>query len=394
MVSILENKKKVLFFTSRLPYPPIGGDRLKNYWLLKILSKHFKVHLVSITDRNIPQEFYKWANELGITYKLFPKSKKDHFISTLKSLWNKEPLQVNYYYFKDVQNYINEVYRNYDLLFPVLVRTAKYVLNKDKPKILDMVDSIGLNYLNSLTKTTSLFWKIIYTIESKRLISFEKTCIKEFDKTLFVNKYEMDFYNTPEKTAWLPNGVDESLLVYDKVNSKYKNFVSFFGKMDYQPNIDAVVWFVDNVLPKLNKNIKFCIVGANPTKRIKEFEKKYSNVIVTGFVKDPYEILKSSLCVVAPMQTGAGIQNKVLESMALGTRVILTSLAARPIGAINGKDYLVIDDPLEMAKVINDIYDNPQLYSHLIENSRKFIKKHFTWGIYENKLLKVIEEVL
>ena len=392
------NSGKILFITSRLPYPPIGGDRLKNYWLLKILSKYFKVHLVSITEKNIPQEFYDWANELEITYKLFPKSKKEHFVATLRSLWDKEPLQVNYYYFKDVQDYINEIYKNYDILFATLIRTAKYVINKEKPKILDMADLISLNYEYAKQKSKSFFWKIIYNIEISRLRKYEVMYAKKFSKILLFNRAEVDvlkqYTGLQNSIVYIPHGVNEALLSYNKTNPQYKNFVSFFGKMDYQPNIDAVLWFVENVLPKLNKEIIFCVIGANPVKKIKELEKKFNNVVVTGFVEDPYEILKSSLCIVAPMQTGAGIQNKVLESMALGTRIILSSLAAKPIGAKNGRDYLVIDDPAEMAKVINDIYNNPQLYNHLIENSRKFIKANFTWSIYEEKILKVIEEVL
>lgn len=392
------NRKKILFLSPRLPYPPVGGDRLKNYWLLKILSKHFNVHLVSITQKDIPKEFYEWANEIGITYKLFPKKRSAYIFSTLKSLWNREPLQVNYFYFQDVQNYIDSIYKKYDILFATLIRTAKYFFDKDIPKILDMADLISLNYENAKIKSESLFWKFIYNIESSKLKNYEIICAKKFNKVLLFNKEEVkilkSYTNLQNSIVWIPHGVNEDLLTYEKTNPKYKNYVSFFGKMDYQPNIDAVLWFVKNVLKYLNKNIKFCIVGSNPSKKIKKLEKKFKNIIVTGFVRDPYEILKSSLCVVAPMQTGAGIQNKVLESMGLGTRVIVSSLAAQSIGAINGKDYLVIDDPIQMAKVINDIYRNPQSYNHLIKNSRRFIKENFTWSIFEKKILKIIEELL
>ncbi len=167
-----------------------------------------------------------------------------------------------------------------------------------------------------------------------------------------------------------------------------------FGKMNYQPNIDAVMWFVENVLPLINKNLKFCIIGAYPTKEIKGLEKKYKKIVVTGFLDDPYEILKSSLCVVAPMQTGGGIQNKILECMALGTINIVSSLAAKPIGGIHGEHFLVIDRPEEIAQTINDIYANPHKYEHIKINSREFIKNNFTWTIYENKLMKIIQEVL
>jgi glycosyltransferase involved in cell wall biosynthesis len=387
--------KKILFLTSRLPYPPVGGDRLKNYWLLKILSKHFKVHLVSITDQDVSKEFYDWANDLGLTYKLFQKDKRQFYFNTLKGfLTNTLPLQVNYYYFNDLQKYINEIYQEYDLLFATLIRTAKYIVYKEKPKILDMADSIGQNYLRSAKNTTSLFWRIIYSIEGKRLINFEKYCILHFDKTLFFNKEERDYFNLPEKTTWVPHGVNDYLLVYEKRDPKYKNYVAFFGKMDYQPNIDAVLWFVENVLPHLNRDLKFIVVGAYPKKIIQDLPKKFKNVEVSGYVEDPYLILKSSLCVVAPMQTGGGIQNKILESMALGTINIVSSLAAKPIGAEHGKHFLLCDNPKDMANLINKIYDNPQNFEYLKVNARDFIKNNFTWQIYEKKILDVIDNVL
>jgi len=387
--------KKILFLTSRLPYPPVGGDRLKNYWLLKILSKHFKVHLVSITDQKAPKEFYDWANDLGLTYRLFQKDKRQFYFNTLKGfLTNTLPLQVNYYYFKDVQKYIVQIYQEYDLLFATLIRTARYIVNKQKSKILDMADSIGQNYLRSAKNTTSLFWRIIYSIEGKRLINFEKYCIVHFDKTLFFNKEERDYFNLPEKTIWIPHGVNEYLLVYEKRDPKYKDYVAFFGKMDYQPNIDAVLWFVENVLPHLNRDLKFIVVGAYPKKIIQDLPKKFKNVEVTGYVEDPYLILKSCLCVVAPMQTGGGIQNKILESMALGTINIVSSLAAKPIGAEHGKHFLVCDSPKDMANLINKIYETPKNFEYLKVNARDFIKNNFTWQIYEKKLLNVIDNVL
>ena len=394
MILDSNSKKKILFLSSRLPYPPIGGDRLKNFWLLKILSKYYDVHLVSITDQDIPDGFLSWAEDIGITYKIFKKKKWEFYKNALKFVSNRLPIQVNYYYFDDIQRYINSVYENFDLIFATLIRTAQYVIDKNKPKILDMADSIALNYIKSKESTKSIKWKILYLLELNRLLEYEKFCISNFDKTLFFNEEEKDFFKMPQKTFWIPHGVNEELLQYEKKNSIYSNCVVFFGKMDYQPNVDAVLWFAENVLPLINKNIRFCVVGAYPTSTVKELEKKHNNVVVTGYVEDPYEILKSSLCVVAPMQTGAGIQNKVLESMALGTINIVSSKTAKPIKAKDKEHFLIIDDPQEIARTINDIYNNPEKYEYLKINSREFIKRNFTWGIYEKKLLEVIEEVL
>ena len=96
----------------------------------------------------------------------------------------------------------------------------------------------------------------------------------------------------------------------------------------------------------------------------------------------------------APLQTGGGIQNKILESMALGTINIVSSLVAKPIGAKDGEDFFVIDNPVEIAKKINDIYNNKEKYNYIKVNSREFIKNNFTWKIYESRLIKIINEII
>ncbi|MCX7738943.1 MAG: hypothetical protein N2Z80_05980 [Hydrogenothermaceae bacterium] len=271
---MLYKRSTVLFISPRLPYPPVGGDRLKNYWLLKILTKHFDVHLVSLTDTDVPVEFYKFAEENGFSCRIFKKNKLSYYANAFKGIFSNKPIQINYYFFKDVKAYINSIISKFDLIITSLIRTSEYVINIDKPKILIMTDSIALHYKNAINKTNSKFWKILYKLESDRLISYEKKCIELFDKTLFVNKKEMEFFNEPSKTIWNPNGVEDILFSYEKYNPEYKNYITFFGKMDYQPNIDAVLWFIKNVLPILDKDIKFCIVGAYPPKMLLNMQKK------------------------------------------------------------------------------------------------------------------------
>jgi len=387
--------KKILLITSRLPYPPIGGDKLKNYNLIKILSKYYEVYLVTITDEKLDNKTREILEKYTVSYKIFERSKYKFLFNLSKSVFNKKPLQVNYYYFKDVERYIKKLIKKekIDLGISTLVRTTEYLSDLKLPKIFDMADSIGQNYKKSIKKVKSPLWKLVYSIEADRLLNYEKKMIEKFDITFMFNKEEIKFFNN-ERIKYLPHGVNEKLLGYKKINDKYKNYIAFFGKMDYQPNIDAVLWFVENVLNKLDKNIKFIIVGAKPTQKILDLAKKYKNVEVTGFVEDPYEILKSSLCIVSPMQTGGGIQNKILESMALGTINIVSSLAAKPIGAENRKDYIVLDNPYEIAQKINQIYLNPNKYKYYKQNSRKFIKNNFTWTVFEKVYIKEIEGLL
>lgn len=386
--------RKILMLTSRLPYPPISGATLKNYNLLKILSKYYEVHLVTVTNEKMDDETKKILEKYTTSCKVFKKSKKDFIFSASKTLFNNEPLQVNYFYFQDVQNYIDNISKDMDLIIATLIRTSKYVLNKDKLKIFDMADSIGQNYKNSIANVKSFFWKIIYKFEIHRLLRYEKETIEKYDKTFLFNRQEIQYFNIPSKIKFIPHGVNEDLLNYTLYNESYKNCIAFFGKMDYQPNIDAVLWFVENVIEKLDNKLTFLIIGATPKKQVIELSQKHKNVKVTGFLENPYEILNSCLCIVAPMQTGAGIQNKILETMALGTINIISTLAATPIGAKDRKDYIVLDEPSALANQINTIAQDNNSFNFYKENSREFIKNNFTWSIYEEVYIDTIEEII
>jgi hypothetical protein len=380
--------KKILLIVSRIPYPPTSGDKLKSFNLLKILSKSFDVHLVVITDESLNKDTSFILNKYTTKTKVFTKNKYLFYFNATRVLFNYEPLQVGYYYFKDVQKYVDIHLCDSSFVISTLVRTTKYLENYNGLKYFDVVDSIAISYKNSLKNVNSLFWRMIYKFEIKRLFKYEKKCISEFSNSFFVNKFECDYWSKYGKTTWIPNGVNYDLLSYDKCNNQYLRDIVFFGKMNYQPNIDAVLWFVNNVLESINKNIKLIIVGSFPAPSISALADQYENIQVTGFLDDPYEIIYSSLLVVSPMQTGGGMQNKVLESMALGKLNIVSKLAADPIiGANNGEHFLVLDHPNEIARVINDAYLGEYKYQDICNNAKELISNKYTWGLYEDKLL-------
>jgi glycosyltransferase involved in cell wall biosynthesis len=386
---------KTLVISPRIPYPVTDGMKVAISNFIRTLRNYSEIHLVVLDDRNEDESGFKeWVGSLGIGYKIFRLPKWKSLVNTLAAFLKKEPLQVGCFWSKKVYDYIASISKEYDIIIPITIRTAKYVnCDSFKVKWLFIIDSIAQNYIRSLERTHSLFWKLVYSIEKERLLEFERKCISIFDKTIFVNKFEMEFYKNPDKTFWLPNAIRDELLKYNKYDEKYKNWVVFFGRMKYQPNIDAVLWFINNVLPRLDENIKFAIVGSDPSKKILKLQDKYDNIIVTGFVDDPYVILRSALCVVAPMQTGGGIQNKVLEAMAVEGLVIVSSLSAKPIGAEHMKEFIVEDDPMRMASIINDVYHSPSKYITIRQNARKFIKSNFSEKVYKERLNNLIRDI-
>lgn len=362
--------------------------------MIQILSRHYHIHFVALTDTDMSDEGIAFCERYCRDYKIFKKSKLQAVLNIVKYSYNYKPLQVNYYYFSDVQAYVDDKLKTCDFSITTLIRTAEYVMASKKPKYLDMVDSIGLHYKKSKNAVNSLWWKMIYRYESGRLLAYEKHCVRAVNNTFFVNKQEAEYWSRFGTTTWIPNGVNEKLFDYRKKNPQYKNHLVFFGKMDYQPNVDAVMWFVQNVMHAIDKKIKLIIVGANPSKKLQRLSKRHANIEITGFMEDPYEILNSALAVVAPMQSGGGMQNKILESMALGALTIVSTLGAKPIiGAVDKKHFLVCDNGSHMADLINDIANNKDNYNHLKENAMRLMQANYTWENYETKLLEILVEV-
>jgi glycosyltransferase involved in cell wall biosynthesis len=386
-------RQKVLLVLQRIPYPPIGGDNVTYTNLIKILGTQYDLDVVVVTNEESTQEAINFLEKYSHEYKIFKFPRWKFILNSLKTLVNFKPLQVNYFYFKAVQEYINSKIDSYDVVIAGIVRTAEYLRNCQKPKIFHMADSVGLNYKHSFKRTKSLFWKMIYFVEFPILLRYERKMIEIFDRTLMFNKREIEYFNSP-KIEKMPQAVKDFLLTYESPDATKEKYITFFGKMNYQPNIDAVLWFTKNVFPHLPEEISFQIVGAYPVKEILELEELSYRIFVRGFVEDPYKLLKSSICVVAPMQTGAGIQNKILEAMAVGSIVVTTSYSAFPIARKEDYVLLIADTPQEWIKLIVDIYKNPEKYSHIRKNAREYIKHNFTFEKFRDKLMLIIDEVL
>jgi glycosyltransferase involved in cell wall biosynthesis len=316
-------------------------------------------------------------------------------LNAVVAIFSSLPIQVGYFYFVRVQRVINTLLPNQDIVIGSLIRTMNYL--KYTPQncriIFDMVDAIGINYKQSIERVTSAFWRLIYRIEINRLFSYEKYWVKRAHATMLFNKYEYDYWNVYGKVCLMPHGVKKELLFYSKTDPRYFGSVVFIGKMDYRPNIDAVLWYIEHIHIRIGQQIPFIIVGAYPTSKISNLTFKYPNITITGFMEDPYAILNSSMVVVAPMQTGAGIQNKVLEAMALGTINIITSLAAKPIiGAVHGEHFLIADTADDFCNTILDIFTRPEKYNSIKEAARDFISRYYTWKAYEREYIKAIED--
>jgi glycosyltransferase involved in cell wall biosynthesis len=386
-------KKRCLLILPRKIFPVVSGYANHRKNLIEILHRHYQLSIVIISECKISQEEQNFFETHSCYFKYITIPRWRYLWNAFLSVFTRQPVQVGYFYFGKVQRVINDLLGHQDIVIGSLIRSMKYLLKTPAGCriIFDMVDSISINYQRSMKNVTSFFWKLIYQIETNRLLRYEKYWVENSYATILFNWQECEYWKPFGNVCLVPHGVNAKLFDYDKEDIHYRSSVVFIGKMDYQPNIDAVRWYVENVHSRVGEQLPFIIVGADPTSEILNLARNYTNIVVSGFVEDPFIILKSSMAVVAPMQTGAGIQNKVLEAMALGTVNVLTSLAARPIvGATNGTHFLVVDTADDFCAIITDIATHAQKYDKIKQTARNFIRQHYTWPAYEEKYIQVI----
>jgi glycosyltransferase involved in cell wall biosynthesis len=372
-------KPRLLFVCSRPPYPPVGGDRLKNYYLIPELWKSFELTIVCTSSEALPSKGRAYLEQYG-TLHLWHKSQIDFARNVIAWPFRLPiPLQASLYHFKDVGDQIRSLAPSHDAIFCNLIRTAPYAEGLKIRRFCDIADNMGSYYANLMRSRKLSPMSIYCMLDQPYIERYERVVVDSFDQSFLFNPDELNEYKAPSKLTLIPHGVNPRLIERETApDSEFNNTIVFLGKMNTVPNAAAVEWFATRVVPMLPEAIHFAVIGANPPGRIKALENH--RVKVLGFVEDPYPALRGALAVVAPMQVGSGIQNKVLEAMAVGGLCILTPSPAKALeGAEDGREFLIADEPGQFAQLINKIASDPKSYNVLRNCARSYIVKKHSW---------------
>jgi glycosyltransferase involved in cell wall biosynthesis len=387
--------KRILVLTPRFPYPVIGGDRLRIYELCKELSKTYALTLLTFCESRDEMDLMPSDDGVfSVIHRIFlPKYRS--FINCILALPSNTPLQVAYYKSSSFNNALNDLYQKHDLVLSHLVRVADYVKNLPIPKVLEMTDAISMNYERVCDTANKAGLKgIIYQIEKNRLNRYEKEIVKDFDINILVSQFDKDYLFKPSTESYLKtlvcsNGVDTSKLSYEF--SQINKEVIFIGNMYSAQNLDAVIWFAEKVMPILRRygNYNFKVIG-----RIKPDDENKLNsiegIIATGAVDNIDSYARGAIAGICSVRLAAGVQNKILEYMALGIPVITTSIGLEGLAALPGKDILIADAVEVYIKHIQELENNPAYAEEISLNAYKYVKKSHSWS---GKLKPVINAI-
>lgn len=391
-------KKRILVLTPRFPYPVIGGDKLRIYQLCKVLAHRYRLTLLSLCESQ--EEMNTSIPDDGVFEKvervLLPKWQS--YFNTLLTLPTKTPLQVAYYRSQAFTSAIRRLLPSHDGILSHLIRCGDYVRQADKPKILEMTDAISLNYGRvKQLKNTGGLRGMIYRLEADRLLDYERAIVDDFDLSVLVSSTDKKFLfgsQTREDVLVCSNGVDLDALPYSPPSIENKVIV-FIGNMRTVQNLDACHYFCEEILPLLRQrhDYRFRIVGAMDTNLTEQFQ-HYDGVEITGRVESIAEVVTDAAIGVCPMRIGAGVQNKVLEYMALGLPTVTTTLGYEGINAQPDKDLLIADTPQEFVQQIEKLTSNVNDSIIMTQHARQFVEETHEWSSMLQPLMSRIQTLI
>lgn len=381
--------QKLLVITSRIPYPLEKGDKLRIYHQLKYLSQYFEICLCSLNDNTIHPEAENKLKKYCKEIHLFSFNILQIVGGVLKSFLNGEPLQVGYFYHSSIQHKLDKVVESFqpDFIFCQLIRTAKYAVKYPHPKTLDYMDALSKGTERRIDHAS--FWmKWILKTETKRLKNFETKVFNHFNSHCIISAEDRKYisHSQAEKIAVIPNGIDLDFFKNKKVEKKYD--IVFTGNMSYPPNIKAAQFLAHEIQPFFNKNIKILISGAQPAKEVLSLQS--STCKITGWVDDIRNSYAAAHLFVAPLQIGTGLQNKILEAMAMKIPCITTSLVNASLGAKENEEILIAENAKQFADKILYLLQNPEEANKMAENAYIFVSNKYNWQQSTNELAKLI----
>lgn len=391
---------KILFLAHRAPFPPDKGDKIRAYHLLKHLAARHEVWLGAGLDD--PSDLSRPPAQIGLRGAcLVP-------LRPWRRAWNMAwgalrgaPLSVARFRHPTLQRWIDATLRDVqpDLVVVFSSALAQYVVGRRAPPlIVDFVDADGrkwLDYAQGAAPPKS--W--IYRAEARRLVRFERRAfdaavagvmISDTERRLQAELLSAD----AGKLLVIPNGVDTEYF-RPQPGSPATADIVFCGRMDYAPNIDGAEWFAREILPKVRErrpDAVFRIVGAAPTARVLALAADPA-VEVTGAVADVRPYLNAAAVIVAPLRIARGIQNKVLEGLAMARPVVTTPDALDGIVAEPGRDVLVAEDPHAFAEAVVDVLTG-QAPATLGQSGRRAVLRHHRWQAHLQDLDRLIAAAL
>ncbi|PKP91207.1 MAG: glycosyl transferase family 1 [Alphaproteobacteria bacterium HGW-Alphaproteobacteria-16] len=387
----------ILFLAHRVPYPPDRGDKIRAFNIINYLSRKKRVHLIAFADD--PADLKRKAGLAKIIgNRQVVWRNKPQTVAGVEALLSRRPISLTAFDNAELREAVDTMLARHaiDTIYVFSSQMAQYVPLRPRQRVvMDFVDMDSAKFVD-YGKTSTGFTGWMMRREAKLLAQYEKSVAARVDASLFVSEAEAELFRErtgAERVHAVGNGIDTQTFdpcAHFKRIDAMGDLIVFTGQMDYRPNVEGVSWFVETILPHIrlsNPNVRFAIVGRKPTDAVMALGQQ-PGVTVTGEVADVRPWLQAASVVVAPLKLARGVQNKVLEAMAMARPVVASSAAAT--GIDHGGTIAVGDTVGEIADAVTRILNDPAQGAEQGRAARQQVIDYYSW----NAKLSVLDDIL
>lgn len=385
----------LLFLTQRIPYPPIKGEKIRPLQILRHLARKFDVHLGCLIDDPNDWQHVETVKAYCRDIHCAPLDRQRAKLLCTRGLLTGDPLSVTFFRNRELARWSRGVLDRVrpDAVFICSGNMAPYALDhpyKPRVSICDLADVDSEKWREYAEKERGPM-RLVYRREARLVLELEQRIARQTDFSTFVSEPEAALFRrlVPDcaaKVHGISSGVDYGYFDPSEpypapFDATAPHFV-FTGTMDYIPNVDAVAWFAEEILPLIQQRLpaaEFYIVGSSPSPKVQALA-MIKGVHITGRVPDVRPYVAHATACVTPMRIARGIQNKVLEGMAMGRPTIVTPQALEGIEAVPGKQIVLAEDAQGIADAACRIAGDAN-YAHAIgQAARQRIVEHYAWA--------------
>ena len=405
---------KILVVLPRFPYPLEKGDKLRAYNQIVQLSKRHEVYLFCVSHTGVDPEQIAALKPYCKDIRVVRLNLLVCYWHIVRNWFTARSLQLGYW----ATNRARRSYRTFeksvrpDVVYNQMLRTMYLVSHSDLPKVMDFQDALSMNTERRMDHSRGL-WHYVLHYEFKMLRSAEYNAFSSFDALTIISETDADAipHKRNSDIAIVPNGVDfdyfnsdvrtlgcsDSPKIQMSENQKNQKYdIVFCGNMAYAPNVNASRYLVEQVMPLVwarRPQTTLILAGATPKHSVCRLGAD-PRVTVCGSLPDIRTAYTSAAVFAAPMQIGSGLQNKLLEAMAMQRPCVTTSIANAALGATSGRHLMVADTAQTFADALLDLLDNPDLADAIAQQGHAFVLQNFGWPAAVEKLEKILYGVV
>lgn len=384
---------KILYVIHKPIYPVTGGDCIRMSQILDGLLRLGDVDVMYLVHDRREGMLKEWNPAIGKEYRV-KAGRLRRSLRAAATLVNHKPLLVNIYCHKALRRRLLEVAPRYDAVVLGSLGTADYCVDLHKAGInayIDLTDSPTMNLCNEAALSSG--WRRQWIrLNARSMRRHEMLWRSTARAVAFISEVDCDYMHAAgAKQVIVANKVElpgsEMLCTHERADE-----LLFVGKMSYGPNITAVTRFVGNVLPRVAKSlptVKFRIIGSGVGEKVQALGRENRHVAVEGFVEDLSPCYRSAGIFVAPMYSGSGIQNKILQALAAGCCVVTTPIGAEGLDISSGA-FVVADGDEELAQAIVRLAGDADARREYGLRGREYVSRAFSGAVVSQQLRQFI----